>query len=79
MFTARVWTTFAGVQSTKGQSPLDAELLEIVSRYQPARSADIVAATSASERTVKRHLAHLVSDGLLLAEGTTRDRRYRLP
>ena len=79
MFTARVWTTFAGVQPTKGRSPLDAELLEIVSRYQPARSIDIVAAASASERTVKRHLARLVSDGLLLAEGTTRDRRYRLP
>ena len=79
MFTARVWTTFAGAQSTNGRSPLDAELLEIVSRYQPVRSTDIVDAASASERTVKRHLAHLVSDGLLLAEGTTRDRRYRLP
>ena len=79
MFTARVWTTFAGAGQTKGAPPLDAELLEIVSRYQPARSADIVAMASASERTVKRHLAHLVSEGLLLAEGTTRDRRYRLP
>ncbi len=27
MFTARVWTTFAGVQSAKGRAPLDAELL----------------------------------------------------
>lgn len=79
MFTARVWTTFAGAGQTKGASPLDAELLEIVSRYQPARSADIVAMASASERTVKRHLARLISEGLLLAEGMTRDRRYRLP
>ena len=79
LFVARVHTTFEGAAQAADLAPLDSEILAVVSRYQPVRSADIVAMASASGRTVKRHLSALVESGLLRVEGTTRDRRYRLP
>lgn len=79
LLVAHVHTTFEGAAQTADMAPLDSEILAVVSRYQPARTADIVAMSSSAERTVKRHLAALVKSGLLRVEGTTRDRRYRLP
>lgn len=78
MFVARVYTSFEDVPATGDMSAVDTEILAVVSNYQPIRTAEIVAMTSSSERTVKRHLRGLSDAGMVRAVGSTRDRRYCL-
>lgn len=57
-------------------------LISAVSRFPLGASLEeIVAASGLSlpKRTLQRHLALLVKEGFLLAEGETRGRRYKLP
>ena len=58
---------------------VDEVIFKMIEDYGFATAAGVAAAAGVTERTVRRHLSPLVSDGSIVFKGSTRDRRYTLP
>ena len=66
-------------ENSKGTTiPLDVDsaIVRMIETSGYATVANIASVTGVTQRTVRRHISLLVSEGKLKAEGSTRDRRY---
>ena len=59
-------------------SPFDVDevILRMIDNYGYATVAGVAAVSNVTQRTARRHLSALVSDGTISAQGSTRDRKY---
>lgn len=66
-------------ENSKGTTiPLDVDsaIVRMIETSGYATVANIASVTGVTQRTVRRHISLMVSEGKLKAEGSTRDRRY---